>query len=102
MIGDHTPALYELRSLASQNLLLPDSTRKSNQARRANYPLPSMTVEFVEVMIKNHNDALDFFQREAAHGDDPEMKRWAAKTVDAIKEHLRMALENSASVGVKK
>lgn len=53
-------------------------------------------------MIKNHNDALDFFQREAAHGDDPEMKRWAAKTVDAIKEHLRMALENSASVGVKK
>ena len=50
-------------------------------------------------MIKNHNDALDLFQREAAHGDDPEMKQWAAKTVDAIKEHLRMALENSASVG---
>jgi putative membrane protein len=106
MIDDHTQALDELRNLASQkSLALPDAAGKSQQSAENELSKFSGRVfdrEFMEVMIKNHNDALDLFQHEAARGDDPEMKQWAARTVDAIKEHLRMAREIGASVGVKK
>ena len=106
MIDDHTQALDELRNLASQkSLALPDAAGKAQQTAESKLSRlsgPAFDREFMEVMIKNHNDALDLFQNEAAHGDDTEMKQWAAKTVDAIKEHLRMAREIGASVGVKK
>jgi len=106
MIDDHTQALDELRNLASQkSLALPDAAGKSLQTaetRLSRLSGPAFDREFMGVMIKNHNDALDLFQNEAAHGDDTEMKQWAGQTVDAIKEHLRMAREIGASVGVKK
>lgn len=106
MIDDHTQALDELRNLASRrSLALPDAAGKSQQSaerKLGKLSGPAFDREFMEVMIKNHNDALDLFQHEAVHGDDVEMKQSAAKTVDAIKEHLRMAREIGASVGVKK
>lgn len=104
MIDDHTQALDELRNLASQkSLALADSAGKSRQeSTLSKLAGAEFDREFMEVMIKNHNDALDLFQHEAAHGDDAEMKQWAAKIVDAVKEHLRMAREIGLSVGVKK
>jgi len=106
MIDDHTQALDELRNLASQkSLALPGAGGKSQRSAESKLGKLSgveFEREFMEVMIKNHNDALDLFQHEATHGDEAEMKQWAAKTVDAIKEHLRMAREIGASVGVKK
>jgi putative membrane protein len=45
--------------------------------------------------IKDHSKDLSAFQKEAKDGKDPDAKAWAAKTVAAIEEHLKMARDLS-------
>lgn len=57
--------------------------------------------EYMRQMVKDHSDTVELFQREASRGSDSEVKAWAAKTLPAIQEHLRMAREVSAKVSGK-
>ena len=57
--------------------------------------------EYMRQMVKDHSDAVEMFQREASRGNDAEVKAWAAKTLPALQEHLRMAREVSAKVDGK-
>ena len=38
-----------------------------------------------------HKDAVDLFERYAKGGDNAELKKWAGKTVPALKHHKEMA-----------
>jgi len=54
---------------------------------------------YMKQMVKDHSDAVSLFQREASRGNDAELKAWAAKTLPALQDHLRMAREISAKTG---
>jgi putative membrane protein len=41
--------------------------------------------------VKAHQDAVVLFNAYAKDGDDPELKKWAAKTLPHLQRHLTMA-----------
>jgi putative membrane protein len=43
------------------------------------------------IQVKAHQDAVSLFDAYSKGGDDPELKKWAAKTLPNLKEHLSMA-----------
>jgi len=44
-----------------------------------------------EIQVKAHQDAVALFNVYAKSGDDPELKKWAAKTLPNLQRHLTMA-----------
>jgi putative membrane protein len=44
-----------------------------------------------QIQVKAHEDAVALFDAYAKGGEDPELKKWAAKTLPHLKEHLSMA-----------
>jgi putative membrane protein len=44
-----------------------------------------------QIQVEAHEDAVALFDAYAKDGDDPELKRWAAKTLPHLKQHLTMA-----------
>ena len=44
-----------------------------------------------QIQVKAHRDAVALFEAYAKTGDDAELKKWAAKTLPHLKQHLTMA-----------
>ena len=44
-----------------------------------------------QIQVEAHEDAVALFDAYAKGGEDPELKKWAAKTLPHLKEHLSMA-----------
>jgi putative membrane protein len=49
--------------------------------------------------VKAHEDTLKMFQKAASGARDPDVKAFAAKTVPALEQHLKMSRELRASLG---
>jgi putative membrane protein len=43
------------------------------------------------MQVKAHEQAVQLFEGYARDGDNPELKAWAAKTLQHLKQHLAMA-----------
>ncbi len=41
-------------------------------------------------MERDHETDIKVFEKEASSGDDADIKKWAAKTLPTLKEHLAM------------
>jgi putative membrane protein len=50
-------------------------------------------------MVRDHQQDIADFQKEASGGSDAGLKSFATKTLPTLQEHLRMAKEASQSVG---
>jgi putative membrane protein len=48
---------------------------------------------YMEIMVKDHAAALRLFQRQAAHGNDAQLRAFAQKGVPTLEEHLAAARE---------
>ena len=55
--------------------------------------------EFVAYMIKDHQEDIAEFQKEADGGQDPKIKHFAATTLPTLQEHLRIAEKAASAVG---
>jgi putative membrane protein len=54
--------------------------------------------EYMKHMVKDHEDAVSDFQKQSTRAKDPDIKAFAARTLPALQEHLRMAREIDARV----
>jgi putative membrane protein len=59
--------------------------------------------KYMDQMVKDHEKTVSLFERESTKGSDAEVKAWAAKTLPALREHLRMArdIESRVKGGAK-
>lgn len=95
MIDDHTKANTELKQLASaKKITLP--TKISDKYQKDIDDLNKLTgaefdKEYAKMMVKDHKDDIDLFEKEAKSGKDAEIKSWAAEKVPTLKHHLSMA-----------
>jgi putative membrane protein len=98
-IDHHTQINDELAQLASKKgVKLPKKmSTKEREAldKVAKLSGPDFDKAYLEMEIKDHSRDLSAFQKEAKDGKDPDVKAWAAKTVSAIEEHLKMARDLS-------
>jgi putative membrane protein len=93
MVDDHTKVNSELMSLAGQKNLKIDSDDDQDRAyKRLNRKSGSeFDQEFVEHMIDAHEDAVKLFDKAAQDAKDPDVRAFATKHVDHLREHLQIA-----------
>lgn len=53
---------------------------------------------YMEAMLKDHQDSVRLFEREARNGKDPELKAFAAETLPHLKAHLEKAQQIAAAL----
>jgi len=94
-VDHHTQINDELAQLASKKgVTLPKKMNKKEREaldKVAKLSGPDFDKAYLDMEIKDHSKDLSSFQKEAKDGKDPDVKAWAAKTVAAIEEHLKMA-----------
>jgi putative membrane protein len=95
MIDDHSKANEELKSAAQQkNITLPaaisDKMKKKYDdlaEKRGN----DFDKDYMDLMVSDHKDVIDAFEKEADKGKDPDLKTWASDKLPALRHHLEMA-----------
>jgi putative membrane protein len=97
MIRDHQKTSNELKSLVKGGKVkaeLPTSLDSEHQKMLDELKAKSgkeFDSNYDQIQVKAHEDAVALFDAYAQGGDNPELKRWAAKTLPHLKHHLTMA-----------
>ena len=83
MVKDHGKANDELKALAKQESVeLPAEKAPGNWKSDKDY---------MGQMVKDHEQDLAAFEKEAKEGSDPNVKSFASKTSEVVRKHLEMA-----------
>jgi putative membrane protein len=90
MVTDHSKANGELMALAKEEgVSLPGAKAPGKWKSDKDY---------MNAMVKDHQEDLAEFQKEAQNGTDPDVKAFAAKGVKMISTHLKLAQETQAKL----
>jgi putative membrane protein len=95
MVDDHTKANNELKAIASRkNITLPDVM--SEKCQKKYYDMDKkqgadFDKDYMDLMVKDHKDDIDKFEKEAEKGNDAEVKSWAAGKLATLRHHLEDA-----------
>ena len=96
MVDDHKKASNELKALAQgKSITLPDVM--SEKCQKKYYDLDQkekgydFDKEYIDLMVKDHKDDIDKFEKEADKGNDADMKSWAAGKLATLRHHLEEA-----------
>lgn len=103
MAEDHAKAGDELQKIAQQkNLRAPTEMTAQDDAlmkRLQGLSGSEFDKAYMSAMVKDHEDDIAEFQKEANSGTDADVKGFASKTLPKLNEHLRMAKEAAMQVG---
>ncbi len=94
MVSDHTKANNELMALAKQkNIVVPAEPGK--EAMEHIQKLQQETgkdfdKDYVSLMVDDHKEDIEQFEKAADKAKDPDIKALAAKTLPVLKHHLQM------------
>jgi len=95
MIADHTQANNELRQIAQQaNLTLPSQPDRKEVAAEQKLQGMSGTSfdrSYAQDELRDHQEDVALFRKEASSGQDPALKSFAQKTLPILQQHLQMA-----------
>lgn len=95
MVQDHTRAGKKLEDVAQrENVGLdnkPDNDARDDAGKLSKLSGREFDKEYIDMMVKDHQDAVDALQDQAENADHAAVKTWAAETLPRIKHHLEMA-----------
>lgn len=90
MISDHSGANQQLAALAaSKGVALPaktPDTAKWDKKKEKGYD-----EDYIEKMVKDHEDAVELFTKASKKSDDPDVQAFAVKTLPALEAHFAQA-----------
>jgi putative membrane protein len=97
MVAEHTKAGDDLKEAAKEeNIGLPKDLTAKDQAtydRLSKLSGAEFDQAYAQDMVKDHQQDLRDFQREANHGNDDVVRGFASETVPMIQQHLDQAKE---------
>jgi len=102
MIDDHTKANAELLDLTNKKGLARSvapampPTHRTLADRLTNLRGDEFDREYTQQMVKDHEDAVKLFEKQANSGQDADLKALAKKTLPTLRMHLDMARKVSA------
>jgi putative membrane protein len=103
MEQDHSKANKELEQIAAKkNVELPkelEGKHKREIERLSKLSGEKFDREYMELMIRDHKEDIEKFQREADKGDDADAKKYAGKYLPTLKKHLELARTTGQQVG---
>jgi putative membrane protein len=95
MVTDHTKANGELQQIAQQeNFDLPsepDQHDRSAMQQLSGMTGSSFDQSYAQAELRDHQQDIALFQREAKSGQDPALKQFAQKTLPVLRQHLQLA-----------
>jgi predicted outer membrane protein len=101
LISDHSKANEELKSIAGRkNMALPSdmsSSQRKTEERLEKLSGASFDREYMKGMVKDHEDTVKLFEKEAKSGKDADLKAFAEKTLPTLKDHLTHARQIAKS-----
>jgi putative membrane protein len=97
MVAEHTKAGDKLKEMAAQeHLTLPTDLAAKDQAsydRLSKLSGADFDRAYAQAMVKDHQQDLQAFEREANRGHDAAIRSFASQTVPMIQQHLEQAKE---------
>ena len=104
MVTDHTQANEELKALAAKkNVTLPATPGEDHQKHlddMKNMKGADFDKHYVSMMVNDHEEDVNKFEKRAENAKDAELKAFAAKTLPVLKKHL--AAIKAIDEGMKK
>jgi putative membrane protein len=104
MVKDHSAANDKLKAVAgSKNIKLPASPSVGQMATKAKLEALSgdgFDKSYIQGMIKDHQEDIAEFKKEANAGQDADAKAFAAKTLPTLRAHLKKIQSIAAEAGV--
>jgi len=104
MVKDHSAANDKLKSIAaSKDVKLPISPSVGQTATKTKLKVLSgdtFDKSYVKGMIKDHQDDIAEFQKEAASGQDSDAKAFAKATLPTLQTHLKRIQSVAADMGI--
>jgi putative membrane protein len=103
MVDDHSKANDQLKSVAAQeNMTLP--TTLDGKDQRLMTKLQGLSGSdfdkaYVKAMVKDHEEDIKEFQKEADKGKDPQIKNFASQTLPTLQQHLSKIQSIQAGMG---
>lgn len=95
MVQDHGQANQQLQSLAAaQNIELPQQLDKKHQEivdRLSKLQGAAFDRAYMTNMVKDHDEDVKAFRREAQEARDPQLKQFAQQTLQVIEQHDQLA-----------
>ena len=102
MVDDHTKANDQLKGIAEkEGMTLPTSLNAKDQAlltKLQNASGEKFDQEYIKSMVKDHEEDVKEFQKEANNGSDPQLKDFASQTLPTLQSHLEMAKSAESSL----
>src|SRR5262249_49706548 len=90
MVTDHSKANNELMALAKEEGV----TLPAGKAP----PKWKSDKDYMAAMVKDHEEDLAEFQKEAQNGSDPDLKKFAEKGAKMVSSHLKMAQQTQGKL----
>jgi putative membrane protein len=104
MVKDHSAANEKLNSVAaSKNITLPASAGVGQMATKAKLKIlsgESFDKSYIKGMIKDHEEDIAEFKKEASSGQDPDAKAYARATLPTLRVHLKTIKSIAADAGI--
>ena len=106
MEDDHSKANDELKQLAAtKNITLPTAMGDDFQKKYNDLAAKKgadFDKAYTDLMVDDHKEDIDKFQKEGDKGNDAQLKAWAAGKVPTLQHHLEMAQAAQDAVKGKK
>ncbi len=104
MVKDHSAANEKLKSVAAmQGVSLPTSTSVGQMATKTKLEVltgETFDKSYIKGMIKDHEEDIAEFKKEATSGRDPKAKAFATATLPTLKAHLTKIKAIASAAGV--
>lgn len=105
MVDDHTKANAKLKRIAdSESMTLPtDLTSKDQELKSKLQNLSGAQFDgaYIKAMVKDHQEDVKEFKKEANSGKDPKIKEFASQTLPILQDHLAKAKSAQAALAGK-
>lgn len=102
MVKDHSQNDDLLKNLAqSQHVILPthlDMKHQNQKAALSNLSGAKFDSAYMPLMVQDHQQTIQKFQKEAATGTDPVIKKYASESLPTLKSHLAEAQQVQGQV----
>jgi putative membrane protein len=104
MVTDHSAANDKLKAIAERkSIKLPSSPSVGQMATKTKLEVLSgdtFDKSYIKGMVKDHQEDIEEFQKEATSGQDPDAKAYATETLPTLKRHLKKIESIAAAQGV--
>lgn len=101
MVTDHSKANDELKAVAAKNAIdlpsEPSAKNKATAAQLAAMDEAAFDKAYVKLMVKDHEEDVALFKKEAASGNNADVKAFAKETLPTLQHHLDMIKKIAAN-----